>query len=97
MNWETPWVVLRVKESGQASVVYACKTVKEGKYWLQYIAQPGDAMFQTPLHPKCAGTTEPTYFAHLIARGDIGHDRGSWEQSVLKGAGLVVESAHPAP
>lgn len=86
MSWNTAYIIVRVAEDGSASVVHQADKIKDARYWLQYIALPGDAILQTPAHPKYSGDGSPLYQAHLFARGKINHDEKEWEKMALKGA-----------
>ena len=92
MAWDKPYIVVRIGEDGSAAVVHTAAMIKDARYWLQYIALPGDALFQTPAHPKCTGNAEPTYYAHLRARGKIEHDEKLWTETTLKGKPLRFPS-----
>ena len=88
MAWDKPYIVIRADESGGATIVHSAANIKDARYWLQYIAQAGDALFQTPAHPKCTGQDKPSYYAHLIARGKIAHDEQQWVTTTLRGKEL---------
>lgn len=82
-NWNHLYIVIRINETGTAEVVHTCSTMKDANYWLTYIALPGDAIFNTPLHPKNTGPT-PVYYAHLVSRGKTEHDEKKWKENFLK-------------
>jgi hypothetical protein len=84
MNWEKPYVILRTKEGGECEQVHEADTIKDARYWLNYIAEPGDAIFKTPAHPKHENSDKLEYKAHLISRKDIGYDEQSWLQMATK-------------
>ena len=96
MAWDKPYIVIRVGEDGNAAVVHSALNIKDARYWLQYIAQAGDALFQTPAHPKCAGQDKPSYYAHLIARGKIAHEESFWIAATLHGKELKLAESVPA-
>jgi len=73
-KWSTPFVITRQNSDGSESIVYSSATLKDSKYWLSFIALPGDAIWKTPLHPTCSGKSSLTYFSHLISRGKIGYN-----------------------
>jgi hypothetical protein len=77
VSWTSPYIVVRVEE-GIARVIHEAKLIKDARYYLQYIAMPGDALFQTSAHPKYVGDGSPLYQAHLIARGNIDHEEQNW-------------------
>lgn len=95
MNWEKAYIVLRANENGSFEVVHEAAKIKDARYWLNYIAQPNDALFRTSAHPKYAGDGAPEYQAHLIARGNVGYDQGAWESLVSAKAG-ELEIVAPA-
>ncbi|MCB0324330.1 MAG: hypothetical protein KDD69_12190 [Bdellovibrionales bacterium] len=79
--WKAAYVFIRVSANSgpqQAEVVHACASIKDANYWLNYIAEPGDAMFRSPLHPKHAGGEAPEYQAHLVKRGQVARVEGEW-------------------
>ena len=78
METTTPYIILRVDEDGKASTVKDNDKLKDATYWLNYIAEPGDALFITDKHPKYQGEGEPTYRAHLAKRGQVEYDKGKW-------------------
>ena len=83
MPWEDPYIHVRVDEHGVAKIVHAAKSTKDARYWLQYIALAGDAIFTTPSHPQYAGNGTPVYMAHLVARGKIEYSEEGWKRQVL--------------
>lgn len=83
MSWKSPYIIVRVTD-GVATVIHEAALVKDARYYLQYIAQPGDALFQTAAHPKYSGSGGPTYQGHLLKRGNIQHDEAAWLALILK-------------
>ena len=90
MSWTRPYIVIRVGEEGRTEIVHSTMGIKDARYWLQYIAMPGDAVFQTPAHPKCNGQGEPIYYAHLVSRGKIRHDQQLWTNEIVRGQSLAL-------
>ena len=84
MNWAHPYVIVRTKEGGEVDIAHTSETLKDARYWLNYIAEPGDALFETPAHPKHAGGQGLTYKAHLIGRKEVGYDESAWLQMATK-------------
>ena len=84
MNWEQPYVILRAKQNGEVEVAHEASTIKDARYWLNYIAEPGDALFQTPAHPKHTAGHNLEYKAHLIGRKEVGYDETAWLQMATK-------------
>lgn len=90
MAFRNPYVIVRLEEGGQVKLVKASHSLKDVKYWLNYIAEPGDAIFLTPAHPKYdGGTGVPTYNSHLVKRGQVEYDKGKWEAAFLRGRSLT--------
>lgn len=82
MSWEKCYAIVRVLEEGKSAVVHQADTLKDSKYWLSYIAQPGDGMFQTPKHAKHKGSDGLEYFAHLEERGKVLYDEDKWKAKI---------------
>ncbi len=94
-EWKA-YITVRVGADGVAEVVYQADTIKDARYWLSYIAMPGDALFTTPSHPKYAGNGAPTYMSHLVSRGKTEHDAAAWKKQVPNAAGelkFVVQAS----
>ena len=83
-NWKIPYIIIRVSADGSVSKVHETEKIKDARYWLSYIAQPGDAIFQTPAHPKHEGGESILYKAHLVGRGDISYNAEEWSELVGK-------------
>lgn len=65
MDWNVPFVIYRINAAGQVEEVFQGHDLKSAKYWLTYIALPGDVLCKTPLHPKHSRTTgAPEYWSH---------------------------------
>ncbi len=79
-----PYVFCRVSQDGIADFIHSATNIKDAKYWLTYIAEPGDALCQTPAHPKYKGSGEPTYYAHLVKRGSVAYDEAAWKTLAAK-------------
>jgi hypothetical protein len=77
-----PYIIVRISDEGSAAVVYETDTIKSARYWLNYIALPGDAIFITSAHPKYNGSGKPTYQMHLVGRGKLGHEESEWRKLV---------------
>jgi hypothetical protein len=82
MQWAKPYIVVRITPDGSTSKVHETEKIKDARYWLTYIALPGDAIFQTPAHPKHEGGDKILYKAHLIARGNVSYDENAWHKMV---------------
>lgn len=85
MDWESPFVIYRVTPEGEVQAVYQASDLKDAKYWLQYIAEPGDVLTKTPAHPRYNdGSGEPTYWSHKEKSGKPITNKEDWE-SYAKG------------
>ena len=82
MSWNKPYIIIRIAADGSVTKVHEAEKMKDARYWLTYIALPGDAIFQTPAHPKHEGGEKILYLAHLISRGSVGYDETSWRKMV---------------
>jgi hypothetical protein len=85
VDLERAYVFCRITGPGTTEFVHSAAGIKDAKYWLTYIAQPGDALCQTPAHPKYNGNGEPTYYAHLVKRGSIAYNEAEWKELLNKG------------
>lgn len=90
MAWNKPYIIIRIAADGSVTKVHETEKIKDARYWLSYIALPGDAIFQTPAHPKHEGGENILYKAHLIERGNIGYDEPSWRK-MFNSLGAVIE------
>ena len=84
MTWLMPYIIVRCDGNGASIKVHEADKIKDARYWLSYIAQPGDALFQTPAHPKHEGGDKPIYKAHLIDRGNVGYEEQDWLRMISK-------------
>ncbi len=96
MSWNTEYIIIRTDASGCAQIVHEARSIKDSRYWLQYIALPGDAIFTTSLHPKYSGNGTPLYSAHLVSRGKIEHDEAKWRKQVLS-SGVELQLPTESP
>lgn len=72
MEWKSPFVIYRVSGDGKIEEVYHAADIKKAKYWLTYIAKPGDVLCKTPIHPKhTKASAKPEYWSHKEASGKI--------------------------
>jgi hypothetical protein len=93
--WTTPYVILRPTIEGSAKIVHEANDLKRTNYLLQYVAEPGDAAFQTPLHPKIAGG-EPKYTCHTESRGKFTCSYEQWIKNFCGGKVLQIEKSDNA-
>jgi hypothetical protein len=79
MEWNVPYVVYRINNEGKFEEVFHADNIKKAKYWLTYIAQPGDVLCKTPSHPKHSGKSNcPEYFSHKTKSGTTATDEQEW-------------------
>ncbi len=89
MEWTGPFVVYRIVENGKIEAVFVAEDLKKAKYWLSYIAQPGDALYQTPAHPRNE-TGSPKYWSHKESSGKSVRDEDVWKD-IAEGQNCTVE------
>lgn len=86
MDWKSAYILVRPETEGVCRIVHTADKLKDARYWLQYIAQAGDAIFLTPKNPQYKGSNgEPCYSAHLFARGKIEHNEADWKKQAFSG------------
>lgn len=79
MNWKSPFVVYRIESDGKLKAVHVAHNLKDAKYWLTYIAEPGDVLCRTPVHPRHSKSGEtPEYWGHKVASGATSTDQSQW-------------------
>jgi hypothetical protein len=83
MDWTSPFIIYRVTADGKLEEVFHAEDIKKAKYWLTYIAQPGDVLCKTPLHPKHSKKNKcPEYWSHKEASGTPATKEQSWLEFV---------------
>jgi len=87
--WTTSYIILRPLPDGTAAVAHEAADMKRANYILQYVAEPGDALFQTPLHPKNTGDT-PKYSYHTAQRGKFIYSNEEWIKNFCGGKEPVI-------
>ena len=92
MDWKVPYIIIRVGSDGSVCMVHSTEKIKDARYWLSYIAQPGDAIFETPAHPKHEDGDVLSYKAHLVTRGNVGYNADEWGKLVGKDPLIVAKS-----
>ena len=81
MSWKTPFAVYRLSPDGKLTEVFQAEDLKKAKYWLTYIAQPGDVLCKTPLHPKHSKASGfPEYWSHKAHSGTPSSAEGEWKK-----------------
>jgi hypothetical protein len=79
MDWSVPFIVYRVSEGGEIAEVFHAEDLKKAKYWLTYIAQPGDVLCRTPAHPRHDGE-RPSYWSHKQSSGTPASKEAEWRK-----------------
>lgn len=83
MEWKTYYVVVRPNQDGTVAVVNENNSLKDSRYWLNYIGEPFDALCLTSANPKYTGSGDPTYSCHLIARAKTEYNESAWKKKVF--------------
>lgn len=84
MSWDTSYILVRPAGDAKLNIVHKADKLKDARYWLQYIAQSGDAIFTTPIHNQYKGDGDPIYMCHLVQRGKMDYNENQWKNSHLK-------------
>jgi hypothetical protein len=92
--WTTPYIILRPSTDGTAKVAHEAADLKKASYFMQYVAEPGDALFQTPLHPKVVGDAIK-YFYHTVTRGKFTYSNEQWVKDFCGGKEPQIAGASP--
>ena len=81
MAFTSAYIVYRMNKDSVLEEVFHASELKKAKYWLQYIAIPGDVLCRTPAHPKYTGqggTAE--YWQHKDEKGKPGQSFDLWKK-----------------
>lgn len=85
MEWKSCYIVYRITQNADLLEVFHCDDIKKAKYWLQYIAQPGDVLTKTPLHPKHSKASKsPEYWSHKESSGTPISLEAKWKEYIKK-------------
>lgn len=80
MEWWSPFVIYRVSPDGKLEEVFQAPDIKKARYWLTYIAQPGDVLCRTPIHPKHSKSSPmPEYWSHKEQSGTASSNEEQWK------------------
>jgi hypothetical protein len=79
MDWNTPFIVYRINTEGKIEEVFHAEDLKKAKYWLTYIAQPGDVLCRTPAHPR-HNAERPSYWSHKQSSGQPASKEDEWRK-----------------
>jgi hypothetical protein len=81
MDWKAPFVIYRISPEGKIEEVFQAQDLKSAKYWLTYIAQPGDVLCKTPLHPKHSkAKNSPEYWSHKDSSREPVMNEQDWQK-----------------
>ena len=79
MEWKSAFIVYRLDENGGLVEVFHADDHKKAKYWLTYIAEPGDVLCRTPAHPRFEVKSGPAeYVQHKLSSGKIAASFDEW-------------------
>ena len=83
MSWTSFFVVYRVTNDKSVTEVFESSDLQKAKYWIKYIAQPGDVLCRTPLSPKHSKASgQPEYWCHKEASGQPETNHEAWLKSI---------------
>lgn len=98
MSWSNPFIIYRIDADGKLSPVFAAEDMKKAKYWLNYIAQPGDVLCRTPAHPKHSkASNRPEYWCHKENGGVSATEEARWREFAAQKGVEVVFPEEQAP
>jgi len=80
MPWTSPFIIYRITSDGKLEEVFHAAEMKKAKYWLTYIAQPGDLLCRTPAHPKSQCGKTATYWQHKEVTGQPSSEEAKWKE-----------------
>jgi hypothetical protein len=85
MDWKTPYIVYRLNAEKCMEEVFWTSDIKKAKYWLTYIAKPGDVLCKTPAHPKHSHQSKtPEYWSHKESSGKPCTNEHAWKNIIKK-------------
>jgi len=85
MSWTSPFIIYRITVDAKVEEVFRCEDLKKAKYWLAYIAEPGDVLCKTPAHPKHSKTSNaPEYWSHKEKSGSSVSNEREWRAALVK-------------
>lgn len=79
MDWTSPFIVYRVSPDGKLEEVFHAEDLKKAKYWLSYIALPGDLLCRTPIHPKHSKATKCAEYCQHKEDGKPCSEEDKWK------------------
>lgn len=79
MEWISQFVVYRIDTDCSLIEVYHTDDIKSAKYWMQYIAEPGDLLCKTPLHPRHSKASKRAeYWSHKARDNSLCREEDDW-------------------
>jgi len=91
MEWTKPFIVYRLNADNKLEEVFHAEDLKKAKYWLTYIAKPGDVLCKTPVHPKHSKQTKsPEYWCHKEETGQPSSEAKIWEEWAKKKTTTII-------
>jgi hypothetical protein len=91
MDWTSPFIVYRLTPEGRLEEVFHAEDLKKAKYWLTYIARPGDVLCKTPVHPKHTKSSKKAeYWSHKEASGQPSANEAAWKKMITPGVTELV-------
>ncbi|MBX7136921.1 MAG: hypothetical protein K1X83_02980 [Oligoflexia bacterium] len=83
MSWKTPFVVYRFSGDKQVTEIFECEDLQKAKYWIKYIAEPGDVLCRTPLSPKHSKSSDRAeYWCHKEQSGQAETNEERWKETL---------------
>ena len=90
MEWKSPYIVYRINAEKALEEVFWAQDIQKAKYWLTYIAQPGDVLCKTPAHPAHSHTKPaPEYWSHKESSGKPCTNEAAWRKFASERVGTV--------
>lgn len=91
MDWRSPFIVYRISGNGKLEEVFHAEDIDKARYWLTYIAKPGDVLCKTPKHPSHSGAGKSAeYWSHKEPSGTPLAKEEAWK-ALAEAKGGTVE------
>jgi hypothetical protein len=92
MAWDTPYVIFRLSPAGSFAPVFQEADFQKAKYLLNFVAEPGDVLCRTPVHPKHSGKSPaPEYWSHKVKPGSVLSNEAEWRSLLPEVEGGVPD------
>lgn len=83
MAWKSPFVVYRFSTEKKVTEIFQCDDLQKAKYWIKYIAEPGDVLCRTPLSNKHSKKSEcAEYWCHKEQSGSPETNESQWREKL---------------